>query len=281
MTVTESLTWAEAIAHAHQHQEGFVLATVLEAKGSTPRDRGAKMVVTRSQTFDTLGGGRLEQLVIESARASLVLNVKAQHLEHFPLAGKAQQCCGGSVAVLLEVFPAARLPVTIFGAGHIGRALVDILTQCDARIQWVDSRSERFPELLAGNVTPMIRDVPESVIESLEASERVIIVTHDHALDLRLLSRLLDETSIQSIGLIGSATKAARFKKQLRARGIPAAEDQRWRCPVGLESVRGKLPMEVAVSIAAQLLSDLDEDDVVGPSWREVQQALGKVELNR
>jgi xanthine dehydrogenase accessory factor len=87
MTVTESLTWAEAIAHAHQHQEGFVLATVLEAKGSTPRDRGAKMVVTRSQTFDTLGGGRLEQLVIESARASLVLNVKAQHLEHFPLAG--------------------------------------------------------------------------------------------------------------------------------------------------------------------------------------------------
>jgi len=92
---------------------------------------------------------------------------------------------------------------------------------------------------------------------------------------------LLDETSIQSIGLIGSATKAARFKKQLRARGIPAAEDHRWRCPVGLESVRGKLPMEVAVSIAAQLLSDLDEDDVVGPSWREVQQALGKVELNR
>ena len=278
--MTETLTWAEAIAGAHQNCEGFVLATVLEVKGSTPRDRGAKMVITRLGAFDTIGGGRLEQLVIESARASLALNVKSQHLEHFPLAGKAQQCCGGSVAVLLEVFPAARLPVTIFGAGHIGRALVDVLTQCDSRIQWVDSRAERLPEIRAGNVTPIVREVPESIVETLNSNERVIIVTHDHALDLRLLSRLLDETSIQSIGLIGSATKAARFKTQLRALGIPASEDHRWCCPVGLESVRGKLPMEVAVSIAAQLLSELGEDqDVAGPSWRDVQRALGKIEF--
>ena len=97
-----------------------MLATVLETKGSTPRDRGAKMVVTEDTVFDTIGGGKLEQLVIDAAREALKLKVKTQQLEHFPLAGKAQQCCGGSVAVLLETFPVARLAVTIFGAGHIG-----------------------------------------------------------------------------------------------------------------------------------------------------------------
>ena len=137
--MNKPLNWAEAISMCHQGKQGFVLATVLETKGSTPRDRGAKMVVTEDTVFDTIGGGKLEQLVIDAAREALKLKVKTQQLEHFPLAGKAQQCCGGSVAVLLETFPVARLAVTIFGAGHIGRALVQVLEQCDSRVQWVDS----------------------------------------------------------------------------------------------------------------------------------------------
>ena len=98
--MNKPLNWAEAISICHQGKQGFVLATVLETKGSTPRDRGAKMVVTEDAVFDTIGGGKLEQLVIDAAREALKLKVKTQQLEHFPLAGKAQQCCGGSVAVL-------------------------------------------------------------------------------------------------------------------------------------------------------------------------------------
>ena len=261
----------------HQGRQGFVLATVLETKGSTPRDRGAKMVVTEEAVFDTIGGGKLEQLVIDAAREALKLKVKTQQLEHFPLAGKAQQCCGGSVAVLLETFPVARLAVTIFGAGHIGRALVQVLEQCDSRVQWVDSRGERFPAGLANNVKAIPMDQPESMIALLEPHEKVVIVTHDHALDLRLLHQLLDETDLAPIGLIGSETKAKRFKSQLRVLGIPASEDRRWRCPIGLPSVSGKLPMEVAVSIASQLLSECGDDTALnGPSWKDVQLALGK-----
>jgi len=261
----------------HQGKQGFVLATVLETKGSTPRDRGAKMVVTEDAVFDTIGGGKLEQLVIDAAREALKLKVKTQQLEHFPLAAKAQQCCGGSVAVLLETFPVARLAVTIFGAGHIGRALVQVLEQCDSRVQWVDSRSERFPAGLAGNVKAIPMNEPESMITLLAPEEKVVIVTHDHALDLRLLHQLLDETELASIGLIGSETKASRFKSQLRALGVPASEDWRWRCPIGLPSVSGKLPMEVAVSIASQLLSEVGEGtESSGPSWKDVQLALGK-----
>ena len=275
--MNKPLHWAEAISMCHQGKQGFVLATVLETKGSTPRDRGAKMVVTKDTVFDTIGGGKLEQLVIDAAREALKLKVKTQQLEHFPLAGKAQQCCGGSVAVLLETFPVARLAVTIFGAGHIGRALVQVLEQCDSRVQWVDSRSERFPAGLAGNVKAIPMDEPESMIASLAPEEKVVIVTHDHALDLRLLHQLLDETALASIGLIGSETKASRFKSQLRALGVPASEDWRWRCPVGLPSVSGKLPMEVAVSIASQLLSEVGEgSEASGPSWKDVQLALGK-----
>ena len=83
---------------------GFVLATVLETKGSTPRDRGAKMVVTEDTVFDTIGGGKLEQLVIDAAREALKLKVKTQQLEHFPLAGKAQQCCGVVLRCCLKRF---------------------------------------------------------------------------------------------------------------------------------------------------------------------------------
>ena len=130
------------------------------------------MVVVEDAVFDTIGGGKLEQLSMQREKLK---QVKTQQLEHFPLAGKAQQCCGGSVAVLLETFPVARLAVTIFGAGHIGRALVQVLEQCDSRVQWVDSRSERFPAGLAGKskATPM--DEPESMIALLAPEEKQVM----------------------------------------------------------------------------------------------------------
>ena len=231
--MNKPLNWAEAISMCHQGKQGFVLATVLETKGSTQEIAAPKWSSPKT-LFLTPSAVASSTASIDAAREALKLKVKTQQLEHFPLAGKAQQCCGGSVAVLLETFPVARLAVTIFGAGHIGRALVQVLEQCDSRVQWVDSRSERFPAGLAGNVKAIPMDEPESMIASLAPEEKVVIVTHDHALDLRLLHQLLDETALASIGLIGSETKASRFKSQLRALGVPASEDWRWRCPVGL-----------------------------------------------
>jgi xanthine dehydrogenase accessory factor len=124
-----------------------------------------------------------------------------------------------------------------------------------------------------------VLDQPEMLIETLRGDAIVLILTHDHALDYRLLRRLLDETELSSIGMIGSQTKSNRFRARLRRDGIPEEEDARWRCPVGLPEVGGKLPMEVAISIAAEVLSQslpLDGGEMVGASWKSVQAVLGK-----
>ena len=270
--------WQTAIAHCHQRGEGFVVITLLETKGSTPRDQGSKMVVTDLHTFDTIGGGALEKLVTDEARRLLAFSVPAQQLNHFPLAAKANQCCGGSVAALFEVFPPPRLTVAIFGAGHVGRAVVKVLGECEARVDWIDARVEQFPETSPGNVQQLSLEQPESYVSELSDQTLVLVLTHDHALDYRLLKSLLDETEIGYIGLIGSQTKADRFRGRLRHDGIPSSEDRRWRCPVGLDSVKGKLPMEVAVSIVSEVLSLPQSGDPAaqGVPWKSVQRVLGK-----
>ena len=272
-------SWQTAIAACHQAAEGFVVVTLLQAKGSTPRDGGSKIVVTQTETFDSIGGGGLEHLVIARARDLLTQGVPVQCVEHFPLAGKANQCCGGSVSALFEAFPESKRSVVVFGAGHVGRAVVQVLSECDARIDWVDARAAQFPQRIPGNVQRHLLEQPEMLIESLQADAIVLILTHDHALDYRLLRTLLDETELSSIGMIGSKTKSDRFRARLRRDGIPEQEDARWRCPVGLPAVRGKLPMEVAISIAAEVLSQpslLDDGKRVGVSWKSVQAVLGK-----
>ena len=271
--------WQTAIAECHQAAEGFVVVTLLQAKGSTPRDGGSKIVVTPTQTFDSIGGGGLEHLVITRARDLLAQGVPVQCVEHFPLAGKANQCCGGSVSALFEAFPESKRSVVVFGAGHVGKAVVQVLSECDARIDWVDARAEQFPEVIPGNVQRFIQEHPEVLIEDLRADAIVLILTHDHALDYRLLRTLLDETELSSIGMIGSQTKSDRFRARLRRDGIPEEADARWRCPVGLPEVGGKLPMEVAISIAAEVLSQslpLDGGEMVGVSWKSVHAVLGK-----
>ena len=272
-------SWQTAIAECHQAAEGFVVVTLLQAKGSTPRDGGSKIVVTQTKTFDSVGGGGLEHLAITRARDLLAQGVPVQCVEHFPLAGKANQCCGGSVSALFETFPESKRSVVVFGAGHVGKAVVQVLSECDARIDWVDARAEQFPEVIPGNVQRLVLDQPEMLIETLRGDAIVLILTHDHALDYRLLRRLLDETELSSIGMIGSQTKSNRFRARLRRDGIPEEEDARWRCPVGLPEVGGKLPMEVAISIAAEVLSQslpLDGGEMVGASWKSVQAVLGK-----
>jgi len=270
--------WQAAIGVCHARGEGFVVVTLLEAKGSTPRDSGSKMVVTHSEIYDTVGGGTLEKLIIDESRALLARGVPSQKVTHFPLASKANQCCGGSLSALFEVFPAPRLKLAVFGAGHVGRAVTRILSECETRVDWIDSRPEQFPEDHFVNVRQWVLSEPESYLEQITPETLVLVLTHDHSLDYRLLKALLDETEVPYIGLIGSQTKATRFEARLRRDGIPETEDSRWRCPVGFASVKGKLPMEVAVSIVAEVLSLPVAGLAANPgvSWKSVQSVLGK-----
>ena len=271
------MNWQQAINNCHQQASPFAVATVLGTTGSTPRGASAKMVVTRGETYDSIGGGQLELLVTEAAREMLDSRVPMQKIDHFPLATKADQCCGGSVTVLIESFPITAMRLAVFGAGHVASTLMQILAQCDARIDWIDSRQDLFPNEVSANVNTFCMEDPVRFVDELGETHRCVIVTHDHALDYRLAYALLTTTDVDYVGLIGSDTKAERFYSRLRKDGVSASEISRCNCPIGVKTVRGKLPMEIAVSIAAEILSlDPSAASEIKPdlTWKEIQKVF-------
>ena len=120
------------------------------------------------------------------------------------------------MTVLFEVFPRAAMNLVIFGAGHVASSLVDIVSGLDMHVTWVDSRAELFPVTCAPSIKPVVMENPVEYLEQIEPDAYVVIITHDHTLDYALTRALLDEGNFQFLGLIGSETKAARFKKRLK-----------------------------------------------------------------
>ena len=269
--------WQQALAACHENAEAFALVTVVGATGSTPREGGSKMVVTVDKIFDTIGGGKLEFLAIQRARELLLGKEPLQQVHHFPLAAEASQCCGGSMTVLFEVFPVAALELVIFGAGHVASALIDIVSGLDMHVTWVDNRKELFPSKLAPSVKSIVVENPLEYVDRIEANACIVIVTHDHALDYDLTREILDRDTFMFLGLIGSKTKADRFRKRLQHDGFNDAAIERVHCPIGDLKINGKLPMEVAVSIAAQLLSLPETSERLsrrGLSWNDIKQVI-------
>lgn len=253
------LTWFEAINTLNQQQQAYVLVTLLGTSGSTPRHTGTKMVIAADVAYGSIGGGHLEYKVIAEARNVLqqANPQPAQCLKHFQLSASLGQCCGGETSVLLEYFPASGINIMLFGAGHVGRALVTILQDLPCQVQWVDSREQEFPhQYLAGkgNVTAIVTDEPEAEIQLMPANSYYLIMTHNHQLDFDLCRQLLKRQDFAYLGLIASQTKWNRFRQKFKQFEINPELYQRIKSPVGLEQVKGKLPMEVAVSIAGELI---------------------------
>ena len=273
-----AVNWWRAVDECAGSGRGYVIATIVNTQGSTPRDGGSKMVIDAEETYDTVGGGQLEFLIIQRARELLVENTACQRLEPFPLAAEAAQCCGGNVTVMFECFPGCDWQIVLFGAGHVSQALIDVLSGLPCRATVVDSRPEMELADPPSNVVFHLEPDPVRVVSDLPDGAWVIIFTHEHSLDLRLCSALLENYRWSFTGLIGSATKAERFNARLRSEGFSESMVERILCPVGLPEVRGKRPMEVAVSIAAQLQSRYYNEPPVNTirstSWREIKSLL-------
>ncbi len=267
--------WSAAIQHCQQNGSGYVIATIINTQGSTPRDGGSKMVITTNATYDTIGGGQLEFLLVQQARELLAQNKTCQILKPVPLAAEAAQCCGGNVTVMLEAFAACTWQIALFGAGHVCQALVTILAGLPCQVRVIDNR----PELMTGNLPANCRYEfyadPTEAIAQLPDDTWVIIFTHDHALDFSLCGTLLRDQRWAYAGMIGSQTKALRFRKRLTDAGFAAQAIEKIHSPIGLPEVKGKLPMEVAVSITAQLQSLYYQRVPVqsgrSTSWREIK----------
>ena len=159
--------WIDAIQNCAQLGEAYVLVTVLGAQGSTPRDNGTKMVIAREKIYGSIGGGNLEYQAMSIATELLDEGVEQQRITHFPLGELLGQCCGGRATLLFECFPGTDVNIMLFGAGHVGQALVAILQQLPCNLQWVDTRVNQHPIGLPTNVIPVVSDSPDAEVTAM------------------------------------------------------------------------------------------------------------------
>lgn len=162
---------------------------------------------------------------------------------------------------LIESFVPSQPHLVIFGAGHVAQALVKVLLPLDWHIHWVDHRAELFPHLPLGQAS-LSYAVTEPVVfaaEQIPVDSFCLIMTHEHSLDLDLCAELLARSDLAYVGLIGSATKAARFRKRLLEQGLSAEQVAKLVCPIGISGIQSKQPAAIAISIAAQLLQLREE----------------------
>jgi xanthine dehydrogenase accessory factor len=156
---------------------------------------------------------------------------------------------------LVDPVLAPREHLMLFGAGHVGAAIVRALAQLPCRLTWVDERDDMFPVALPANVQVEATDTPEALVEAAAPGTNFLVLTHSHALDLRLAEAILSRPAAGWFGLIGSTTKRKQFEHRLRARGIDRSRLDAMVCPIGLPGIGGKQPAVIAASVAAQLLA--------------------------
>lgn len=248
-----SAGWLNALSDLEARGIPAVLVTVAATDGSAPREAGTKMVVTATDSFATIGGGTLEFRAIEIARQMLA-GRQGPSLRKFPLGPALGQCCGGHVTLLFEPQRPDLFTVALFGAGHVGKAVVQVLSALPCRIRWFDPRPDAFPDHVPPGVEVEVTNAPEREVAGLPDNAWLLVMTHSHAVDLGITAKALQEDRFAYVGLIGSATKRARFEKRCRELGLGDAQLAKLVCPIGIDGVSGKHPGEIAIAAAAQIL---------------------------
>ena len=143
----------------------------------------------------------------------------------------------------------------LFGAGHVGAAIVRALAHLPCNVTWVDEREDMFPDHVPANVTVEATDMPEAAVADAPAGASYLVMTHSHALDQRLTEAIMARPDVGWFGLIGSKTKRRQFEHRLRARGVSEARIDSMVCPIGIPGIRNKAPAVIAASVSAQLLT--------------------------
>lgn len=266
-----------------------VLVRAVSTQGSVPREAGAWMAVFAAEVIGTIGGGHLEHQAIAAARARLAATGESKTgepgegegwqlkaapvLVRFALGPSLGQCCGGVVQLGFEPVSArdapalalelrsALTPLALFGAGHVGRALVRVLAPLPFLLSWIDSREGVFVQDLPARGMCEHSDPVQSAVPGLAPQSRVLIMSFSHAEDMELVAACLrrqrEQGDLPYVGLIGSRTKWATFRRRLQARGFTDAELAHVTCPIGVPGISGKAPEVIAVAVAAQLLQTL------------------------
>jgi xanthine dehydrogenase accessory factor len=346
------MNWVQTLHRLQRQAIPAVMITVASTIGSTPREPGAKMIVTSEQMYGTIGGGNLEYQACAIARSQLDTS-DSSRLKRFPLGAGLGQCCGGLVNLMFEpvlesshwvesavqiqkagrdwirvvvtnkgeidassapdleylmfndqqfesglqvappgkelmqaaqsmlqssektalrqigdsqdafFFDVSRKPdfqLVLFGAGHVGRAIVNILRDLPVQITWVDNRENQFPAEIPDNVECVCNDIPEAEVDAAAVGSYFLVMTHDHALDQCLAEQILKGDDFAYFGLIGSASKRRMFETRMSRRGITKDRFKRMICPIGIDGIDNKAPAAIAISVAAELMRVYDQN---------------------
>ncbi|MBX9908124.1 MAG: xanthine dehydrogenase accessory protein XdhC [Beijerinckiaceae bacterium] len=250
--------------------EGVILARIARAEGSTPREAGATMAVSATAIAGTIGGGQLEFHCVDIARAMLASGEEQRRIE-IPLGPQMGQCCGGRVVVALhradvvdlamlaareKAEAASRPAVLIFGAGHTGRALALALAPLPFATSLIDDR-DSVSDGLPPAITCIRMADPVEAVEHAPAGAAFVILSHSHALDYRLAEAAVQRGDASYIGMIGSATKRARFEAGFLRSGGRREALSLLTCPIGGADVDDKRPEVIAALTAAELVRSL------------------------
>jgi xanthine dehydrogenase accessory factor len=246
-----------------------VVVEVLRVEGSAPRHAGTRMLVAADRIEGTIGGGHLEFVAIAAARQVLA-GAEPPPDTRYALGPSLGQCCGGVVWLRLARLDAAalaawppvppRLRVAVAGNGHVGRALVALLATLPVEVDWLATLPEDgAPPADLSSAEGLVRlhadDDPLGVLRDMIPGTHLRILTHSHALDFALAEAALRDGRFGSVGVIGSHSKAAGFRRRLLARGLAPATVAGLQCPIGLPGITGREPGVIAVAIVAQLLA--------------------------
>ncbi len=358
------MNWVDRLLRLQQQRIPAVMVTVASTVGSTPREPGAKMIVTRDALYGTIGGGNLEHKACSIARSQLDTDEPNQ-LRRFPLGAGLGQCCGGLVNLMFEPIvettpwlePAqqfhsrgedwvrlvtaheshdepnsaflilardrvhnalpegvaygdmhkaaesildsdknvgliqtqadghsyfieatrkADFQLVLFGAGHVGRAIVRVMQDLPIAIRWVDTRDDQAIPEIPDNVEFICTDTPEAEVGTVAVGSYFLVMTHDHALDQQLAEQILKRDDFAYFGLIGSASKRRLFETRMSRRGFEASHFERMTCPIGIDGIQSKQPAAIAISVAGEIMQLRDRYFSRSANNSKIQKSLGR-----
>jgi xanthine dehydrogenase accessory factor len=265
--VAGDAAWVQRLAALRaQGGELVVVTTVTSVSRAALEDPAnsnlheVKLFVTERDVQGSLGSASLDAAAVAVAR-NLLTGDKRARLVSVADAGSAAGAKATEATEATRSVPCFFDPIlppdfniVLFGAGHVGRALVSVLAGVPCRVAWIDTRDDAFPPAVPDNVAIVSTDAPEAEIDAAAPGSYFLVMTHNHALDEQLSERILRRADFAYFGLIGSVPKRRQFERRLAARGIPAESLMAMVCPIGVGGISGKEPGVIAIAVAAEVL---------------------------
>lgn len=236
--VAAGARWVDALAVRYRAGVACVVAT--PSRGAAQERR---LVVDAGAIEGSLGAEERDARASAIARRMLASGAPTG----LASVGDDDEC-------LFDVVRPPALHIVLFGAGHVGRALVRTLAGCDGRIVWVDTRDDAFPATVPPNVECVGTDAPETEVAAAPAGAHFLVMTHSHPLDQALTEVILQRDDFAWFGLIGSVSKRRQFERRLRLLGVDPRRFVRMTCPIGIAGISSKEPAAIAIAVAAQVL---------------------------